>query len=363
LETSADDAGAAGFDQFFGYGRLNVYRAVAAAAALPGAIATTNAPGDPPPIVPPQNTNDPATVVFSSLTLLTNGFGHVGPNLNDHKLRVGKTYLIRAIPGSGQIFAGWGGASAAASPVLTFVMQTNLTLIANFILSPYPPFKGTYAGLIAGTNGVTPANAGYFSVSVTALGRFSGKILLAGSRHGFHGQLGLQGDGVLSLTRPHLATLTMKLRLDLTPGSDQITGTITDGAFVSEIGADRNVFNARSNPAVQAGVHPFALLLPDAGASSAAAGQGRIAPNGSANVHGSLSDRRHFMTGSTLSKNGDYPFYLSLNHGNEVVIGWLNFPAGQPAASGGNVLWVNTGTNSFARTLQAASSLTASTGN
>jgi hypothetical protein len=88
--------------------------------------------------------------------------------------------------------------------------------------------------------------------------------------------------------------------------------------------------------------------------TDAAAGLGRIAPGGSTIVRGSLDDGRHFLTASSLSKQGDYPFYLSLNRGSEVVIGWLNFPAGQPGGSAGTVLWVNTGTNAFARTLQAA---------
>jgi hypothetical protein len=68
-----------------------------------------------------------------------------------------------------------------------------------------------------------------------------------------------------------------------------------------------------------------------------------------------LDDGRAFGAGSSLARNGDYPFYLSLNRGQEIVIGWLNFPAaGTPTASG-TVLWVRSGTNSFAATLQAAS--------
>jgi hypothetical protein len=62
------------------------------------------------------------------------------------------------------------------------------------------------------------------------------------------------------------------------------------------------------------------------------------------------------MTSSSLAENGDYPFYLSLNHGTELVIGWLNFPAAREPAAGGSVVWSNTGTNAFARSLQVSSS-------
>jgi len=64
---------------------------------------------------------------------------------------------------------------------------------------------------------------------------------------------------------------------------------------------------------------------------------------------------RPFARISALAKNGDCPFYLSFNRGAEVVIGWLNFPSGQAPAADGSVLWVTTGANSFAATLQASS--------
>jgi len=38
LELSADDLGATGFDPAFGYGRVNAFRAVSAASAMPGAL-------------------------------------------------------------------------------------------------------------------------------------------------------------------------------------------------------------------------------------------------------------------------------------------------------------------------------------
>jgi hypothetical protein len=77
--------------------------------------------------------------------------------------------------------------------------------------------------------------------------------------------------------------------------------------------------------------------------------------SGATRVRGKLSDGRVFSAGSLLAKNGDYPFYLSLNHGNELVIGWLNFPPTNAPTASGTVLWVRNGTNGFAATLQAAS--------
>src|SRR5262249_61358565 len=86
-----------------------------------------------------------------------------------------------AIPGAGQVFAGWGGVTGVASnPTLSFVMQSNMTLVASFVTNPFPPVKGNYAGLVANTNNVTPNNSGSFTVTVTASGAFTGRSSIGG---------------------------------------------------------------------------------------------------------------------------------------------------------------------------------------
>jgi len=117
---------------------------------------------------------------------------------------------------------------------------------------------------------------------------------------------------------------------------------------------DRNVFDARLNPAEQAGSRSFVLEKAEPTPSDAASGISRIRPGGSTRVRGRLADARPFAAASTLAKNGDYPFYLSLKRGSEVLIGWLNFPAGEQL-SGGTVLWVNTGIDAFATALRVSS--------
>ncbi len=73
-------------------------------------------------------------------------------------------------------------------------------------------------------------------------------------------------------------------------------------------------------------------------------------------MSGSLDNGTKFHTASMLAKNGDCPFYLSLNKGTGVVIGWLNFPTTPNPTASGTVLWVNSATNAVtAQALQAAS--------
>ena len=287
------------------------------------------------------------------LTVQVNGAGTILPNLNGFPLEIGKTYRLRAVPAPGQLFAGWSGGVAADSPTLTFPMQSNLTLVATFVPNPFPKIRGYYVGLMANTNNVTPDTAGYFAVAITGSGQLSGRLLSGGQRYGFTGRLNLSGDSTMNVRRGLAAPLALALHVDLVPGTDQLTGSLSDGNWTAALAGDRNIFNPIANPAQQAGLRSFVLERAQDSAT-AAVGLSRISRAGFTSVRGNLSDGRRFSVSSALSRNGDSPFYLSLNHGSEVVIGWLNFPAGQGPAASGTVLWVQTGTNAFATTLQAA---------
>ena len=175
--------------------------------------------------------------------------------------------------------------------------------------------------------------------------------MLAGTRHGFHGRFDLNGDAVITILRGTLSPLHARLHLDLGGLTDKVSGTLSDGNWTSAMAGDRNVFSSQLRPAQQAGSRTLTLSRSDD--TAAASGLSKIAVNGVTRVRGTLVDGRPFATASALSKSGDCPFYLSLNHGTEVVIGWLNFPIGQGPSANGTVLWVKSGTNSFAATLQA----------
>ena len=291
-------------------------------------------------------------VVNVPLIVQTKGMGRVTPDFSRRLLEIGRTYRLRAVPGPGQVFIGWEGMSSA-SPLLSFVMQSNLTLVADFIPSPFPAVTGNYAGLMANTNGITADSSGCFSLTIARSGGFSGRLVLGDGSHGFRGQLNLAGEAEVSLRRGLLPPLTMALHVDLANAGDQIAGQVSDGNWTSQVEGDRNVFSARLNPAPQAGLRSFILERADDN-TRAAAGSSRISASGAARVLGKLEDGRPFALASTLSKNGDYPFFLSLDRGAEIVIGWLNFPATQNPTIGGTVLWLKSGTNTFATTLQAA---------
>ena len=208
---------------------------------------------------------------------------------------------------------------------------------------------------MADTCGVLPDNSGLFRLAVTPAGRFTGRLWVGGRGYGFHGMLDLAGDATVTVDRGRLNPLTLALHLDLTNGTDQVTGLLTAGGWTSGLWGDRNGFNAKLNPALQAGTHAFVLEHADDTSVAAGTGLSAIARSGTARIKGKLNGGHTFSIGTWLARNGDCPFYLSLNRGTEVVIGWLNFPATQTPAPNGTVLWVRTGTNAFAATLRAAS--------
>lgn len=72
-------------------------------------------------------------VIGSVLTVSTTGNGAVSPNYNGQWLEVGRTYTLTASAAAGFVFTNWTGSVSAISPQVTFVMQPNFTLSANFV--------------------------------------------------------------------------------------------------------------------------------------------------------------------------------------------------------------------------------------
>ena len=301
----------------------------------------------------PEITRSFTFVVMAPLNAQVNGSGKISPNPEGKLYEIGKPYTLKAIPGPGQVFAGWNGESSL-STTFNFTMQSNLTIVASFVPTPFRPVTGQFAGLVADSNGVSPQTSGSFTMAVTTLGAFTGKLQLGGSRYGFSSRFDLDGNAVVSVKRKLSTPLTLTLHVDLNNTTDQIDGSLADESWVSALTGDRNVFNAKLNPAPQAGSRAFILERADDPNVTAATGASTISASGVTKVKGRLQDQRPFSASSLLAKNGDYPFYLSFQRGNEVAIGWMNFPSPTPTASG-TVFWVCTGTNAFETTLEATS--------
>ena len=265
-------------------------------------------------------------------------------------LDIGRSYLITATPASGFLFSNWlasvdGGPFYEASilPKYCFTMQTNLTLIAQFVPNRFIGAAGVYNGLFTEAEQVTPLSAGFFTVKTDAKQHFSGKISLAGETLPFTGTFDLAGHGTTTkplLFNGSLSSVTLQLQLPF-DGSDTISGTVRDDddSWVSLLQGDRAVYNT-ANPAIAFAGH-YTLVIPgDTNAAEAPGGTGyatiTIANSGKITLSGRLGDGTLLKQSVPVSKNGDWPFYCpaypvavettTLKTG--LIIGWLSVSNG-----------------------------------
>jgi plastocyanin len=286
-------------------------------------------------------------VTNSVLTVRANGQGSVTPDLNGRLLEIGKVYSLTALPLAGNIFAGWEGATNQRAR-LNFVMQPELLLTANFIPNPFWRVQGPYAGLVINTNGITPASSGLVKLQIGGLGAFSGKMVLNGNSLPLSGQFRPSGEWQSAILRPGKPPIVVKLQLDLTNETDTVTGSVSDGAWFSELFANRNTFNASGNASAR--TKSFSLFRADDPAISVANVTANISAAETANIALAMRDSRHFNTAATLARNGDFPFYIPMS-AREVMIGWLNFSP-PPVTVTGEIGWVRSGTNGFSELLR-----------
>jgi len=116
--------------------------------------------------VSPTNTLHVKYLAGDILKLGTNGLGSITPNLNGQLLPLGTNYALTAAPAVGFVFTNWTmytnwtlvtnstvatnwlGGVATNGRAFRFVMQTNLTLVANFVETNHPILSVT--NLVAG---------------------------------------------------------------------------------------------------------------------------------------------------------------------------------------------------------------------
>jgi hypothetical protein len=279
----------------------------------------------------------------------------VKPDLNGKSLQIGNVFHVTAIPNPQALFTGWTGAVSSASAQLSFQMQSNLVLNATFVTNPFIPIAGLYTGLVLNSNAPFPANSGFLTLQLAKSGTFSGKLAIAGASYGFHERFSVTGSNKVPVMRAGRPPVTLTLQLDLTNNSNTLTGTATDGTWISPLFATRNVFNATTTPAPQAGISTFVLQrTPDEGGATFGRGTVSIGRIGDVLIGGTVRGGPKFNLVSALSPDGsgDFPFYISLSQGVEVIIGVLN-ASGSPPTVSGSVFWSKADTNGFSTTLVA----------
>lgn len=270
--------------------------------------------------------------VFKPIGLEVVGAGRITGAADGMQLEVGRDYTIVAKPDKGHLFGAWTNSFVTNfNPTLRFRMAENLAFTATFGTNLFPAVQGTYNGLFYVTNRIEQATAGYLTLKVGSSGASSGKILLNGKGYSVKGTLNAFGLGQFTVLRKGTnAFLLDNLSLDLTNGTDQLTGTISEVAttgtvWTAQLVTDLAWFNGKDRIAPQAGKYT-ALFPADPDAPDAigdGAGTVTVTTKGGIAFAGTLADGTKVSQKTTLSKDGLWPLYLPLYKGRGSLISWV----------------------------------------
>jgi len=233
--------------------------------------------------------------------------------------------------------------TAVATDALGQSSNSAPIVIRVFLPQPFSALAGNYTGLFLNTNQLSVEDSGLLTLKLNKKGAFSGKISMNGAKYGFRGQFDQFGRINLPVIRSARKPMVLNMHLDLSGDSDQIDGTASTAVgtnlLIATLLADRNVFNAHTNPAPQAGHRAFILQpAPDFAGHSVGLVQTTVSASGTTKIHGSLNSGQKFSLSTASSKDGFVPLYVSLTRGSEAMVGWLHFGKAQNDLSG-SMLW------------------------
>lgn len=216
-------------------------------------------------------------------------------------------------------------------------------------VSTYAEELGAYNGLAVAAGGAPPSHerTGLIKVNVVKTGTCTGSLVLAGHRYTLAGQVDKAGAmtfghlkaATLDLKRTGASTLSLALSLDVSGGTGQLLGVISDGgAPFSTIEADRAAYTAAAKPVAPL-VHVPAELLgrytvrfaaktpAELGLAASAFPQGdgvatlTVSTAGVATLVGTLADGAKVSYANALSKTNMWPVYVALASGQGALAG------------------------------------------
>lgn len=274
--------------------------------------------------------------ILVPLTLDIVGAGTVTGATNGQLLELTRGYKLVARPNASNLFAAWTGDFPQDNPTLQFVMGSNTTVTAVFGTNLFPYLRGTYNGLFFDQTQVEQHSSGYLTMAVSSAGAYSGRLLMNGRSHRFSGSFFVDGFETNVIPRPGTNGLRLQLALDLTNGTERLTGTVTNNQITAinpaqgwsaQLAADRAVFDGRTMIATQAG--RYTLLMPAdaiaAGPDGDGFGTANVTTKGAVSLSATLADGTRATQKTGLSRDGLWPLYIPLHNGKGAMISWVQF--------------------------------------
>jgi uncharacterized delta-60 repeat protein len=286
----------------------------------------------------------------SPLIIITNGAGVVLPDLTKNELEIGRSFTVTARPAAGNLFSNWLGGVTSSTPVLTFVMQSNLVLIVNFVPSPFIAAKGVYNGLFFDTNSPAHNTAGAVTVALDDKGGIRGSVRRGTKTRKFKGTFSVERTATVTL--PATATdsaLTLSLEIDVVNAviNGSVSFSTNFSTNVATLVAYRNPFSSTLNPAPNSGRYNAALPGMD-DAVAAPPGDGflplTVSTAGRVSAKGTLADGSPVKVTSATSATAMTPVYSALYSGRGSIFGWLSISNNGVNDVSGTLWWIKPGT-------------------
>lgn len=269
--------------------------------------------------------------VSSPLDIVVNGNGVIAPNLDNTLQEIGKSLSLTATPAKGWFLSNWlVGSSPVLGAKLTFVMQSNLVVTANFVTNRFIASQGVFNGLALDSAAPTHEQSGFATLRLTSAGAFSGSLLYGGKKVALKGAFDLAGNANLNITAP----LPLAISLALQPAGDVVLGTISDNGRSIPVRMNRVSFSKTAPANGLSGL--YTLLVQPATNNSISIGDGfgtaTVDAAGNVALKGILADNSPIAQKVGVSPTGDWPFFASLYAGKGSIIGWVKIDSNAPNA-------------------------------
>ena len=272
--------------------------------------------------------------VASTLHVTLDGLGSVMPALDGTLQELGKPIQLTATPAKGWVFSNWiVGAQAVLDPKLSVTMSSNLSVTAHFVTNRFLSAQGVFNGLALDPAAPEHPRSGFLTLKLLPTGAFSGSIMIGGKKISGKGQFDLAGRCVLSIpAADHGNPATLDLNMDATGGI--ITGSLTDHGGPVPVRMVRNPFSAATPAAAFAGL--YTLLIQPGPGNPLGIGDGfgsaKIDAAGNVTLAALLADASPAAQKVGISRNGEWPLFVSLYAGKGSILGWVRIDSNAPNA-------------------------------
>lgn len=261
------------------------------------------------------------------LELQTNGVGAVKSNFKGEALELGRSYTVSAVPASGQLFSNWSGTVTSTNRTLTFAMEPNMVLTANFVSNRFVGAKGNYSGLFFPSKGLSISNSGSIALTLKESGTFSAKITAAGAVTTVSGSFDVAGRCCFSRSNSVLGNFGVELEVDFSRSA--LVGWVTNATSKAEL------FGVLAAPSSGwKGRYTMVALGSTNAVAPAGSGAGSVVvgAQGNATIQATLADGTAISCSTAVGPGGEWPLYVSLYHNRGILIGWMKCDSNMPCA-------------------------------